>query len=63
MVWGRRDLDPLLVVQVLRSEGFEAQPEHVFFAQQDNVALSDLAASCRVAWKTAEAVAKLLSAV
>jgi hypothetical protein len=28
----RRDLDPLIAIQVLRSEGFEAQPEHVFFA-------------------------------
>jgi hypothetical protein len=36
-VWQRvlelkEDLDPLIVIEVLRSEGFEAQPEHVFFA-------------------------------
>ena len=28
----REDLDPLIAIKVLRSEGFEAQPEHVFFA-------------------------------
>jgi hypothetical protein len=28
----RRGLDPLTAIEVLRSEGFEAQPEHVFFA-------------------------------
>ena len=28
----RKDVDPLIVIEVLRSEGLEAQPEHVFFA-------------------------------
>src|SRR4051794_4646217 len=28
----RQDVDPLVVIEVLRSEGFDAQPEHVFFA-------------------------------
>jgi Subtilase family len=28
----RRGLDPLLAIEILRSQGLEAQPEHVFFA-------------------------------
>jgi len=35
-IWQRvvelKDVDPLVAIEVLRSEGFEAQPEHVFFA-------------------------------
>jgi subtilisin family serine protease len=35
-IWQRvvdlKDVDPLVAIEVLRSEGFDAQPEHVFFA-------------------------------